>query len=283
MTLAPWMIKDIVKAALIEDVGRGDLTTQSIIDQTVQCEATLLVKQSGILCGIPLFYEVFKTVDPEMIVSITASDGDHVETGDLPIRLTGAATSILTAERVALNFIQRMSGIATATYEAVRQTKGTQAIIVDTRKTTPGLRKLEKYAVRMGGGRNHRYGLDDALMIKDNHITVAGGITQAVKRAREKIGHMHKIEVEASNLEQVKEALHAGADVILLDNMDLGMMQKAVQLAGGRVPLEASGGITPSDVQGVAQTGVDVISLGWITHSAPALDLSLNVRLQDLS
>ncbi len=188
--------------------------------------------------------------------------------------------AILSAERVALNFLQRLSGIATATSQAVRAAQGTRAIIVDTRKTTPGLRVLEKYAVRVGGGRNHRFGLDDAVMIKENHIAVAGGITQAVQAARAYLGHMHKIQVEVETLAQVEEAVAAGADAILLDNMDLETMAEAVRLVAGRAIVEASGGIRPENVADVARTGVDVISLGWLTHSAPALDLSLLVTVE---
>src|SRR5690606_20246183 len=233
----------------------------------------------GIVAGLPVATALFHAVETTVKVDPKLADGAPIQPGDVLMRISGSAAGILTAERVALNFVQRLSGIATATSAAVSATAGSRAMIVDTRKTTPGLRALEKYAVRMGGGRSHRFGLDYAVLIKDNHDAACGGILPAVRRAREAIGHMHKIEVEVTDLDQVEEALTARADVILLDNMELETMRKAVQLIAGRAIVEASGGIRPDHVAAVAQTGVDVISLGWITHSAPALDISLNLEI----
>lgn len=275
--LNPLLVEETVRRALMEDIGRGDLTTGAIIPQELMADAVLRAKASGTVAGLEVARTAFLLVDPSVEVQLLAADGDPVNPGDEVLRAYGPAGSLLTAERVALNFVQRLSGIATATARAVAGTAGTRAVIVDTRKTTPGLRALEKYAVRVGGGRNHRYGLDDAILIKENHIAVCGGIGAAIARARAFLGHMHKIEVEVETLEQVDEALAAGADVILLDNMDLASMAEAVKRVAGRAVVEASGGIKPEDVAAVAATGVDVISLGWITHSVPALDLSLDV------
>lgn len=275
--LNPLLVEETVRRALMEDIGRGDLTSGAIIPPDLMADAVMRAKASGTVAGLEVARTAFLLVDPAVQVHLLAADGDRVSPGDEVLRACGPAGSLLTAERVALNFVQRLSGIATATAQAVAGTAGTRAVIVDTRKTTPGLRALEKYAVRVGGGRNHRYGLDDAVLIKENHIAVCGGIGAAVARARAFLGHMHKIEVEVETLEQVDEALAAGADVILLDNMDLATMAEAVKRVAGRAIVEASGGIKPEDVPAVAATGVDVISLGWITHSVPALDLSLDV------
>lgn len=275
--LSPWHVQEAVRHALAEDVGRGDLTSTALIPASLGAEATMRAKAPGRIAGLEVAECAFVTVDPAVKILCMVEDGADVEAGTELMKIQGAARSILTAERVALNFVQRLSGVATATAIAVAGTQGTKAMIVDTRKTTPGLRALEKYAVRVGGGRNHRFGLDDAVMIKENHIAVAGGITAAVAKARAYLGHMHKVEVEVETLAQVDEALAAGADVILLDNMDLETMRRAVATIAGRAVVEASGGITPDRVAAVAQTGVDVISLGWITHSAPALDISLDV------
>lgn len=269
------MIDRLVEEALIEDVGRGDLTTTSVVPEKTVARAELLAKADGVIAGLPLVEAVFRKVDATLEVTRLVDEGSRVRPGDRVLEANGSARGLLIGERVALNFIQRLSGIATETRRAVEACAGTGAQIVDTRKTTPGLRALEKYAVRVGGGRNHRFGLDDAVMIKENHIAVAGGIIPAVKAAKSRLGHMHKIEVEIASLEQIDEALTAGADVILLDNMSLDEMREAVNRIGGRAIVEASGGIRPDTVRDVAMTGVDVISLGWITHSAPALDLSL--------
>jgi len=277
--LHPLLYQEIVDRALLEDVGHGDLTSEAIIPPHRLAKGKIVAKAPGRIAGVEVAAYAFRRVDPGLELETLVQDGDAVQPGDEVLRLRGSARSMLTAERVALNFLQRLSGIATETAKAVEATRGTQAIIVDTRKTTPGLRVLEKYAVRVGGGRNHRFGLDDAVLIKENHIAVAGGIRSAVEAARAYLGHMHKIEVEVETLAQVEEAVAAGADAVLLDNMDLETMAEAVRLVGGRALVEASGGIRPETVAQVARTGVDVISLGWITHSAPALDLSLLVTV----
>lgn len=277
-TLTPFMIDRLVEEALAEDVGRGDLTTTAVVPEAMAGRAVMTAKAEGVIAGLAIVDAVFHKVDPTIAVRRLVSDGDCVHPGDRVLEASGTARGLLIGERVALNFIQRLSGIATQTKRAVDAAAGTRAIIVDTRKTTPGLRALEKYAVRAGGGRNHRFGLDDAVMIKENHIAVAGGIAQAVEAARSRIGHMHKIEVEVARLDQIDEALAVAADVILLDNMSPDDMRAAVNRIGGRAIVEASGGIRPDTVRAVAETGVDVISLGWITHSAPALDLSLLIH-----
>lgn len=278
--LHPLLYEEVVDRALREDIGRGDLSTEATIPPDRLARARIVAKAQGILAGIDVAAYAFRRMDPALQLEVVVHDGEAVAPGDDVLRIRGAARAILSAERVALNFLQRLSGIATAASQAVRAAQGTRAIIVDTRKTTPGLRVLEKYAVRVGGGRNHRFGLDDAVMIKENHIAVAGGITQAVQAARAYLGHMHKIQVEVETLAQVEEAVAAGADAILLDNMDLETMAEAVRLVAGRAIVEASGGIRPENVADVARTGVDVISLGWLTHSAPALDLSLLVTVE---
>lgn len=278
--LHPLLYQEIVDRALLEDIGRGDLSAEATVPPDRMGKARLVAKAAGRIAGLDVASYAFRRIDPQLEIECVVQDGADVKPGDDVMHIRGAARSILSAERVALNFLQRLSGIATATAAAVRATQGTRAIIVDTRKTTPGLRVLEKYAVRVGGGRNHRFGLDDAVMIKENHITAAGGIAQAVRAARAYLGHMHKIEVEVETLEQVDEALAAGADAILLDNMDLEAMGQAVHRIAGKAIVEASGGIRPETVADVARTGVDVISLGWITHSAPALDLSLLLTVQ---
>ncbi len=275
----PLLFRETVARALQEDLGRGDLTTDATVPPGVRAEGRLIAKANGVLAGAQVAAEAFRLVDGGLELELLLEDGARLAPGDEVLKVRGEARSILMAERVALNFVQRLSGIATATARAVEAAQGTRAMVVDTRKTTPGLRVLEKYAVRVGGGRNHRFGLDDAVMIKENHIAAAGSIEAAVRSARAKIGHMHKIEVEVESLEQVDEALEAGADVILLDNMDLETMRRAVEKVGGRALVEASGGIRPDDVGKVARTGVDVISLGWLTHSAPALDLSLELAV----
>src|SRR5690606_9267932 len=241
--LHPLLYQEIVDRALLEDVGHGDLTSEAIIPPHRLAKGKIVAKAPGRIAGVEVATYAFRRVDPGLELETLVQDGDAVQPGDEVLRLRGSARSMLTAERVALNFLQRLSGIATETAKAVEATRGTQAIIVDTRKTTPGLRVLEKYAVRVGGGRNHRFGLDDAVLIKENHIAVAGGIRSAVEAARAYLGHMHKIEVEVETLAQVEEAVAAGADAVLLDNMDLETMAEAVRLVGGRALVEASGGI----------------------------------------
>lgn len=275
MSLHSILIQDVVRQALQEDMGRGDLTTEATVDPETHARARLIAKAEGRLAGLPVALEAFKLLDDRLDFTLNRRDGEDISPGDHILTVRGNARAILSAERVALNFLQHLSGIATATAKAVAATQGTKARITDTRKTTPGLRKLEKYAVRMGGGVNHRFGLDDAVLIKENHIQVAGGIEAAVAKARARLGHMHKIEVEAETLDQVEEALQAGVDAILLDNMDDDTTREAVDMIGGRAISEASGGITLERIPRVAQTGVDIISVGWITHSVQALDMSL--------
>lgn len=270
-------IAEIVKRALSEDVGSGDVTTKATIPSSSKSEAVILCKQDGVLAGSDVALEVFRQVDSEITVKFEADDGEGIKANRVIAYLSGPTRGILTAERTALNFLQRLSGISTLTAQFVDAVKGTKAIITDTRKTTPGLRILEKFAVRMGGGVNHRMGLYDMVLIKDNHEAACGSITNAVK-AVGKLNPGLKIEVECKSLEDVSEALGvAGVDRIMLDNMTLAQMRKAVQMAAGRVELEASGGVKLRNVHSVAQTGVDFISIGALTHSAPALDISLDI------
>lgn len=275
-TLHRLLFKNIVASALREDLGSGDLTTGSIFTGETG-EASILAREMGIVAGLPVAAEVFAQVDHRVSFVPNFSDGDLVEPGDCLVYLQGPLASILQGERVALNFLQRLSGIATATRRAAECVSGTGARIVDTRKTTPGLRILEKYAVRVGGGQNHRFSLADMVLIKDNHIRGAGSISEAVARVRKHSGFTIKVEVEASTLDEVNEALSCGVDVIMLDNMTIEEMREAVHLVNGRALLEASGGITEDRLREVAQTGVDLISLGYLTHGARALDLSLKL------
>ncbi|NDL68397.1 carboxylating nicotinate-nucleotide diphosphorylase [Anaerotalea alkaliphila] len=268
-------IDRIIQNALDEDVSYGDITTQVLLEPTDQAWGRLLAKEAGTLSGLGIFVRVFALLDPEVAVTLHAKDGERVEAGACIAHIQGPAQAILTGERTALNILQRMSGIATATRALVDAAAGTKARIVDTRKTAPGLRILDKAAVLDGGGRNHRFNLSDAVMIKDNHSQAVGGIRQAVAAAREKIPHTMKVEVEAETLEQVAEALEAGADIIMLDNMDLPAIREAVALIGGRALVEASGNVTLERVRELAATGVDVISCGAITHSVKAMDISL--------
>lgn len=263
---------------LHEDIGFGDITTMSTIPEEEQGTGILYAKEAGIIAGLPIAQLVFETVDPSLSFVAKAGEGDRVEIGQQIAEVEGSARSILTGERLALNLLQRLSGIATRTNQYVQAIAGTKARVVDTRKTTPGLRLLEKYAVRVGGGHNHRFALYDAVMIKDNHIKGAGGIKMAVAAAREAIPHTMKIEVETESIEQVREALEAGADIIMLDNMDNERMKEAVQLIAGRAVVEASGGVTLETIRSIAETGVDVISVGALTHSVKALDISLDLN-----
>lgn len=266
---------EIVRRALQEDIGRGDLTTNSLISPEEQGQARIVAKSAGVLAGLPLVGLVYRQLDPGMRIDYLVEEGSRVKAGTILARLSGQARALLTGERVALNFLQRLSGIATLTARYVQAAQNFPVQIVDTRKTTPGLRILEKYAVRCGGGSNHRLGLDDAVMIKDNHIAAAGGITAAIAALRRAIPITAKIEVETETEAQVREAIEAGADIIMLDNMTPAQMAKMVQLIGGRAVVEASGGITIETLPEVAKSGVDVISIGALTHSAPALDISL--------
>jgi nicotinate-nucleotide pyrophosphorylase len=263
---------------LQEDIGFGDVTTMSTIPGTETGTGILYAKEAGIIAGLSVAEQVFATVDPALSFTSRVQEGARVEKGEQIADVSGSVRSILSGERLALNLLQRMSGIATLTRQYADAVAGTKARVVDTRKTTPGLRMLEKCAVRVGGGHNHRYGLYDAVMIKDNHIKGAGGIAQAVAAARAAIPHTMKIEVEAESLGQVQEALAAGADIIMLDNMPNETMREAVAMIGGRAVVEASGGVTLETIGGIAQTGVDVISVGALTHSVKALDISLDLN-----
>lgn len=267
----------LVRDALLEDIGPGDITTMLCVPAGTRAVATVLAKQAGTIAGLAVGELAFKLLDPNAQWDALVEDGAKVGAGRTPIaRVSGDARALLTAERVALNFMQRLSGIATVTARYVALTAGTSARIADTRKTTPGLRTLEKYAVRAGGGFNHRLGLYDAVLIKDNHIKAAGGIAKAVAAAKAHIPHTMKIEVEAATLDMVGEALTAGADIILLDNMDTETMRRAVELIGGRAISEASGNLIEARIAEVAATGVNILSIGALTHSAPSLDISLD-------
>lgn len=278
-TLPRFVVHDVVVRALSEDLGRGDLTTDACVPRETTGEAALVARMPLVCAGLAVFRAVFGEVDPDLEVTFEADDGDRMEAGARVGLVRGAAGSILKGERVALNFVQRMSGVATKTRALVDALPaGSRTRIADTRKTTPGLRALEKYAVRVGGGTAHRYGLDDAVLVKDNHVALAGGIAEAVLRVRRSVGHLVKVEVEVDTLAQLDDALAIGVDAVLLDNMDLPTLREAVRRARGRALTEASGGIRPENVREVAETGVDLVSLGWITHSAPSLDVALDVE-----
>ena len=267
----------IIRLALAEDVGRGDLTSEATIPADAWADAEILQKAPGVVAGLPVVTLVFALFDPRVTVTATVDEGSWADERRVVARLHGPARSLLTGERTALNFLQRLSGVATMSYRAAHLVEGTGATVLDTRKTTPGQRVLEKYAVRVGGCRNHRAGLDDAVLIKDNHIRAAGGITAAIGAARLRLAPAQVVEVEVTNRAELDEALAAGAEVIMLDNHSLDELAAAVAHVAGRARLEASGGITLANLGAVAQTGVDYISLGALTHSAGALDFSLEV------
>lgn len=274
------MVDGAVKAALLEDWGRaGDITSQATIPEGTKATAVIAARKPGVLAGIALAESAFRQTDESLICDVVKKDGERLFPGDVVARIDGPARALLSAERVALNFLGHLSGIASATALFADQIAHTKALIVCTRKTTPGLRAFEKYAVKCGGGSNHRFGLDDAILIKDNHIAVAGGVAEAVNAAKAYAGHLVKIEVEVDTLDQLKQALTAGPDVIMLDNMAPEMLREAVAIAGGKALLEASGGIELDTVKAVAEAGVDLISSGWITHSAPVLDLGLDIEI----
>ena len=276
--LHPLTVEPIVRAALAEDLGRaGDITTDSIIPADAVATARIAARQDGRVAGLEAALIAFRLLDPAVSVTVERADGDDVPPGGTIATLTGKARALLTAERTALNLMGRLSGIATATRALVREVEGTGARIVCTRKTTPGLRVLEKHAVKLGGGFNHRFGLDDAVLIKDNHIAVAGGVRPAVERVRAAIGYMVKVEVEVDTLDQLDELLGLPVDVVLLDNMDPDRLRRAVRMVDGRLLTEASGNVTLATVRAIAETGVDMISCGWLTHSAPNLDLGLDM------
>ncbi len=268
-------LQRIIQAALQEDIGTGDVTTLSTVDPATISRAELVAKEDFILAGIAVAEKVFKTLDPDVSFEALVADGQSVKRGDVLAWIKGTAATLLQGERVALNLLQRMCGIATLTADFVREVEGTKAKIVDTRKTMPGLRVLDKYSVRAGGWTNHRTSLYDGVLIKENHIRAAGGITTAVERARKRIPHTLKIEVETSTLEEVAEALEAGADIILLDNMKLKQLEDAVAMIAGKAKAEASGGVNIETVRVIAETGVDLISVGALTHSSRSVDISM--------
>ncbi|HWE07234.1 MAG TPA: carboxylating nicotinate-nucleotide diphosphorylase [Rhizomicrobium sp.] len=273
----PLIVEPIVRRALEEDFGRGgDLTTDLIVSSGQHASAKIVARQSGVLAGIIAAECAFRLVDISLRLEPAAMDGQAVAASDLIAHISGSARGILSAERVALNFIGHLSGVATATHMLVDAVVGTKARIVCTRKTIPGMRALEKYAVRCGGGFNHRFGLDDAVLIKDNHIAAAGGIPSAIERVRQGLGHMVRIEIEVDTLSQLDQALALGVDTVLLDNMTIEEMKQAVALTRGRAILEASGGVTAASVHAIAETGIDYISVGAITHSARSLDVALD-------
>jgi nicotinate-nucleotide pyrophosphorylase (carboxylating) len=273
--LTQFYIDGLIKQAILEDINYIDVSADTLFEPGQQNKARLLAKDDGVLCGLLVFSRVFELLDSTFSADCFHKDGDFVKKGDIIAELSGCTAMLLKGERTALNLIQHMSGIATQTAAAVQAVKGTKACISDTRKTLPGLRALQKYAVTCGGGKNHRFNLSDAAMLKDNHIDAAGGITAAVQILREKLGHMIKIEVETRTLSEVAEALAAGAEVIMLDNMDNKTMTEAVKIVDGKALLEASGGITLENIHSVAETGVDIISLGALTHSVKAFDISM--------
>ncbi|MBM3562654.1 MAG: carboxylating nicotinate-nucleotide diphosphorylase [Alphaproteobacteria bacterium] len=278
--LSPILIEEAVRAALAEDLGRaGDVTTQATIPANAQAHAAIVARDSGVVAGLPAARVAFAMMGPEILFEEQSKDGDSVEPGTQIAIVSGSARAILSAERVALNFLGRLSGVATLTARYVSAVAGASARICDTRKTTPSLRALEKYAVRCGGGVNHRFGLDDAVLIKDNHVAVAGGVVQALRAAKAHVGHLVKIEIEVDTLDQLREVLDEGADAVLLDNMTLDDLRSAVALARGRIICEASGGVTLSNVAEIAKTGVDLISVGALTHSAATFDIGLDIEI----
>jgi nicotinate-nucleotide pyrophosphorylase (carboxylating) len=278
MGLPLLMVEPAVRAALLEDLGRaGDLTTEACVPENAQAEAQLVARVPGVLAGLDAAACAFRLIDPDVVFTVAIGDGGRVAPGDVIARLAGPARGILTAERVALNFVGHLSGIATATQGVADAIAHTKCRVVCTRKTTPGLRALEKYAVRCGGGGNHRFGLDDAILIKDNHVALAGGVAQALARAKARAGHLVKIELEVDTLAQLREALAEGVDAVLLDNMTTDELRVAVAMVAGRAVTEASGGITPATAPSVAETGVDMMSLGWLTHSVRTLDIGLDI------
>ncbi len=282
MTVPPLpvlMTEPLVRAALLEDLGRaGDITTDAIVPAEARAETALVARQPGVVAGLDLALLAFRIVDPSIETAVNRRDGSRLAPGHVIATISGPARGILTGERVALNFLCHLSGVASATAGIVDAIRGHRARVTCTRKTMPGLRALQKYAVRVGGGSNHRFGLDDAVLIKDNHVAVAGGIRPAIERARAAVGHLVKIEVEVDTLAQLEEALGVGVDAVLLDNMTPETLRRAVAMVDGRAVTEASGRITPQTAPAIAAAGVDLISVGWLTHSAPVLDIGLDYR-----
>ena len=274
----PMCIDDkLICLALEEDIGSGDVTTEGLIEWDVPATAAIVAKEPLVLAGLSLAQKVFTCLDPAVSFHTSFQDGERVKKGDEVARVSGSLRALLTGERTAVNFLQRLSGVATLTREFVEKIEGFSVRLTDTRKTTPGWRRLEKYAVKMGGAHNHRFGLYDGVLIKDNHIKACGGITEAVNRLRKHKAHLMHIEVEVTNLEEVEEALESRADIIMLDNMDLDEVQKTVRIIGGRALVEVSGGVDLDSVADLAATGVDIISVGALTHSARAMDISMQV------
>lgn len=278
MMLNSIYVDNLIKSALLEDINYLDTTTDYLIDENQENTAIFLAKSDGVLCGIEVALKVFEILQPSGFeFKVFKNDGDKLTKGEIIAEIHGKTRTILKGERTALNLIQHMSGVATATRNAVEIVKGTKASIADTRKTLPGMRPLQKYAVTVGGGRNHRYNLSDAAMLKDNHVDAGGGIENAVAKLKSKLGHMTKVELEVRNLDELRQALDAKVDVIMLDNMSPEMMKQAVQITDGRALLEASGGITDETLRAIAETGVDIISMGALTHSVKAFDISLKI------
>lgn len=277
MILPQFYVDDVIKRAIQEDINYIDVATDYLLDENEKSKARFIAKEDGVLCGIEVAMRVFSLLDEEFTYTLYQKDGKNIKKGDIIAEIEGRTIYLLKGERTALNLLQHMSGIATLTNECVKQIEGTEATIADTRKTLPGLRSLQKYAVTCGGGKNHRYNLSDCAMLKDNHIDAKGGITPAVKALREKIGHTVKIEVETRTLEEVKEALSAGADIIMLDNMDNDTMAEAVKIVNKKALLEASGNLTPERLRSVALLGVDILSIGALTHSVTAFDISMRM------
>ena len=282
MTVSPLpalMLEPLVRAALLEDLGRaGDVTTDAIVPASAQAETALVARQPGIVAGLDLAATAFRLIEPAIEIRIERPDGTRVAPGDRIAMLSGPTRGMLTAERVALNFLGHLSGVASATATLVEAVNGHKARICCTRKTMPGLRAVQKYAVRVGGGINHRFGLDDAVLIKDNHVAAAGGVREAIEAARAGVGHLVKIEVEVDSLDQLEEAMATGVDAVLLDNMGPNLLAEAVRMIDGRAIAEASGRITPATAPAIAAAGVDLISAGWLTHSASVLDIGLDWR-----
>jgi nicotinate-nucleotide pyrophosphorylase (carboxylating) len=271
-------LKKLIEETLSEDLGNGDVTSEAIIPADAASTADIKAKQDLVLAGLDVARDVFHYLDPAIQFTPLAKDGDRIKSGAVLARVSGKTRILLAGERAALNLLQHLSGIATLTSRYAEQLKGTKAQILDTRKTLPGLRQLEKYAVRMGGGKNHRFGLYDGILIKDNHITAAGSIAKAIGLARRNSHHLLKVEVETKNLDEVREALAAQADVVMLDNMSVEMMKEAVKLISGKALVEASGNVTLETVRAIAETDVDFISSGSLTHSAPAADVSMKIK-----
>ncbi len=279
MALLQFYIDDIIKTALKEDINYIDTTSSLLIDKDKVTDAYFISKADGVLCGIEVAKRVFELIDGSVTFTAHFCDGDRIKKGDIIAEMRGSTISLLTGERTALNLIQHMSGIASATGRLVDLCKGTNASVTDTRKTLPGLRALQKYAVTCGGGKNHRFNLSDGAMLKDNHIDAGGGITATVEQLRSRLGHMVKIEVETRNLDEVREAVESGCEVIMLDNMDCDTMREAVKIVDGRALTEASGNVTEERIRAIAETGVDIISVGALTHSVEAFDISMRIKV----